>query len=201
MSNQTSKATDVADAKPSASAASDCCSPAGDLNAVSDKLALISGSVLLRVWLGVRAIQSGIEKFATTTQVERLVEVDGVPNDYGLTEEATVKAYEFGAYKGIPPALEATFSDQPLIPAFMLPVYNIVLGPALLILGFTVLLGIASRASLFLLGMLYVSLTWGLILLGSAGDAGVAWLGTHIILIVLALQLTRHDPLRVLKKW
>ena len=200
MSEQPSKSTDVAGAQASASAPSDCCSPAADC-AVSDKFALVSGSVLLRVWLGVRAIQSGIEKFSTTTQIERLVMVDGVPNDYGLMEDATVKAYELGAYQGIPTGMLATFSDQPLIPAFMLPIYNAVLGPALLILGATVLLGIASRTSLLLLGLLYVSLTWGLILMGTAGDAGVAWLGTHIILIVLALQLTRHDPLRVLKKW
>ncbi len=199
MSETTSKSNASADEPtPSAPAPSDCCSPAGDA-AVSDKLAMVSGSVLLRVWLGVRAIQSGIEKFATTAQVDRPQLADGEPT--GLSETVTVKAYSLSAYQGIPPAMEDTFADQPLIPAFMLPIYDAVLGPALLILGATVLLGIASRASLFLLGMLYVSLTWGLILLGSAGDAGVAWLGTHIILIVLALQLTRHDPLRVLKKW
>ena len=200
MSEPTTKPAAVADSEPSASTASDCCSLAADC-AVSDKLALLSGSVLLRVWLGVRAIQSGIEKFATTAQVERLALVDGEPNDYGLMEIVTAKSYAFNAYKGIPDAMKATFADQPMIPGFMLPIYNAVLGPALLILGATVLLGIASRISLLFLGLLYVSLTWGLILLGTAGDAGVAWLGTHIILIVLALQLTRHDPLRVLKKW
>lgn len=206
MSETTHTPATVADEASSASTSSccstksDCCSPASDCG-VSDKLALLSGSVLLRVWLGVRAIQSGIEKFASTAQVERLTLVDGVPNDYGMTETVTVKAYDIGAYKGIPDALKDTFADQPMIPGFMLPIYNAVLGPALLILGVTVLLGIASRISLLFLGLLYVSLTWGLILLGEPGNAGVAWLGTHIILIVLALQLTRHDPLRVLKKW
>jgi thiosulfate dehydrogenase (quinone) large subunit len=188
----------AADAKSSASTASDCCSPSGDC-AVSDKLALLSGSLLLRVWLGVRTIQSGIEKFATSTLVERPQMADGQPT--GLVETVSEKTYALSAYKGIPDALKSVFENQPMIPGFMLPVYNAVLGPALLILGATVLLGIASRISLLLMGLLYVSLTWGLVIWGEPGNAGVAYLGTHIVLIVMALHLTRHDCLRVLKKW
>lgn len=201
MSKETSNKKAVADAPASASSSLDCCSPAPDAGG-SDKLALLAGSVLLRAWIGIRTVQSGIEKFASTKEIERLVVVDGEPNDYGLMETATVKTYELSAYKGIPAALQDVFADQPLIPGFMLPIYNIILGPALLILGLTVLLGIASRASLLLLGLVYVSLTWGLVMWGGpAGDSGAAYLGIHIVLIVLALQLTRHDPLRVLKKW
>jgi thiosulfate dehydrogenase [quinone] large subunit len=198
MSEQTNKSAAVADAEPSAPTASDCCSPAADC-AVSDKLALLSGSVLLRVWLGVRTFQSGIEKFSTSTLVERPQLADGMPT--GLVETVSVKAYSLGAYKGIPDALKSVFADQPMIPGFMLPIYNAVLGPALLILGLSVLLGIASRVSLLLMGLLYVSLTWGLVIWGEPGNSGVAYLGIHIVLIVMALQLTRHDPLRVLKKW
>jgi thiosulfate dehydrogenase [quinone] large subunit len=76
-----------------------------------------------------------------------------------------------------------TFSKEPLIPGFFLPIYDIILGPALLGLGLTILLGIASRTSLFLLGALYVSLTWGL------------------ILIVWALYLAPYNKLCLLKKW
>jgi len=198
MSDKTIKTTAVADVEPSASSSADCCSPSGEC-AVSDKLALLSGSVLLRVWLGVRTLQSGIEKFATTTLAERPQMADGEPT--GLVETVSVKAYQLSAYKGIPDALKNVFADQPMIPGFMLPIYNAVLGPALLILGLTVLLGIASRVSLLLMGLLYVSLTWGLVIWGEPGNAGVAYLGIHIVLIVMALQLTRHDPLRVLKKW
>ena len=49
------------------------------------------------------------------------------------------------------------------------------------------------------LGLLYISLTWGLILIKQ--DAGVAWLGTHMILIVAALALHNHNKFCVLKKW
>ena len=57
----------------------------------------------------------------------------------------------------------------------------------------------SSRTSLFLLGLLYISLTLGLILIKE--DAGVAWLGIHMIMIVMALMLAKHNRLCVLKKW
>ena len=68
-----------------------------------------------------------------------------------------------------------------------------------MILGLTVLLGIATRISLFAMGLMYTSLTFGLILLKQ--DAGVAWLGTHIIMIVIALVLAKHNRLAILNKW
>ena len=82
---------------------------------------------------------------------------------------------------------------------FALPLYDKILGPALLVLGITILLGIASRTSLFLLGLLYISLTWGLILIKQ--DDGVSWLGVHMIMIVMALMLSAHNRLCILKKW
>lgn len=191
MSKQTTSST-------TESTSTSCCLSDRD-SASCDKLALLAGSVLLRAWLGVRTIQSGIEKFATSTLVERPQMADGEPT--GLVETVSMKTYQLSAYKGIPDALKTVFADQPMIPGFMLPIYNAILGPALLILGFTVLFGIASRVSLLLMGLLYVSLTWGLVIWGEPGNAGVAYLGTHIVLIVMALHLTRHDCLRVLKKW
>jgi thiosulfate dehydrogenase [quinone] large subunit len=85
------------------------------------------------------------------------------------------------------------------MPGFGLPIYDKILGPVLVVLGLTILLGIATRTSLFLLGLLYISLTWGLILIRE--DGGVAWLGTHMIMIVMALALSKHDRLAILKKW
>lgn len=73
------------------------------------------------------------------------------------------------------------------------------LGPALLILGLTVLLGVATRFSLFAMGLLYTSLTFGLILLKQ--DAGIAWLATHIVLIAMALALSQYNRWAVTSKW
>jgi len=162
-------------------------------------LALIYGSLLLRVWLGVRAVQSGIEKYAGTRSGEQLVTVDGVPNEEGLTAGGSMKFYAMENYHGVPKALMTKFEGEPLMPGFGLPLYDKLLGPALIILGLTILLGIAYRSSLFLLGLLYISLTWGLILIKQ--DDGVSWLGVHMILIVMALALAQHNRVAILKKW
>jgi len=157
------------------------------------------GSLLLRLWLGVRAIQTGIEKYSTKLSSDELVKIGGDPNKYGLTANEKVKIYGFDFYHGVPEPMMKMFEKEPLMLKFALPLYNTVLGPALILLGLTILLGIGYRSSLFLLGVLYVSLTWGLILINQ--NDGVAWLGTHMILIVMALMLAKHDRFVILKKW
>ena len=168
-----------------------CCSP--------NTLALVYGSLLLRLWLGVRAIQTGLEKYAGSKASEQVVPVGGVPNEEGLTAAGALKHYALENYHGVPAALMKKFEAEPLMMKFALPLYDKILGPALIILGLTILLGIASRTSLFLLGLLYISLTWGLILIKQ--DDGVSWLGIHMILIVMALALAEHNRFGILKKW
>ncbi len=168
-----------------------CCLPS--------KLGLVYGSLLLRLWLGVRALQTGIEKYAGTRAGDQVVPVDGVPNEEGLTAAGSLKYYALENYHGVPAALMKKFEGEPLMLKFALPLYDKLLGPALLLLGITVLLGIAYRTSLFLLGLLYISLTWGLILIKQ--DDGVSWLGIHMILVVGALALAQHNRLAILKKW
>lgn len=168
-----------------------CCS--------NNTLALVYGSLLLRLWLGVRAVQTGVEKFAGTKSSEQVVSVGGVPNEEGLTAAGSLKHYALENYHGVPAALMKKFEAEPLMMKFALPLYDKVLGPALIILGLTILLGLAYRSSLFLLGLLYISLTWGLILIKQ--DDGVSWLAAHMILIVMALALAGHNRLAILKKW
>lgn len=165
----------------------------------SPDLGLSLGMLTLRIWLGLRALQSGIEKFAGMRSSESAVLIDGAANEYGLTETAMEKSYAFSNYNGVPEALYTKLSKEPLITDFFLNVYNLVLGPALIILGLTVLLGIATRISLFAMGLLYTSLTFGLILLKQ--DAGVAWLATHIVLIVMGLALAQYNRFAVTRKW
>lgn len=161
-------------------------------------LALIYGSLLLRVWLGVRAVQTGLEKYAGTRSGAELVKVDGAANEEGLTAGASAKFYALENYHGVPKPLMGKFEAEPLMPGFGLPLYDKILGPTLIVLGIMILLGIAYRSSLFLLGLLYISLTWGLILLKE--DGGVSWLGIHMILIVMALALAQYNRLGIMKK-
>lgn len=170
----------------------------------TDKLALVFASILCRLWLGVRALQTGIEKYAGEAVTGNTAAViDGKENEYGLTAGSTVeKIYSFKSYTPIDPKQMADFQDQPLMLGFFLKIFAACLGPALIVLGLTVILGVGTRISLMAQGLLYIALTWGLLLIGGAqGSAGAAQLAAHMILIVLALGLIKHDRFVILKKW
>jgi thiosulfate dehydrogenase [quinone] large subunit len=170
-----------------------------DSNDTQSTLGLVFATLLLRLWLGFRALQTGIEKFAGKVMSGQPVEIDGAPYDADLTEVASSKGYALDNYHGIPESMRDTFAGEPLMMAWALKIYDFVLGPALIILGLTILLGIASRVSLFLLGLIYISLTWGLILIKQ--DSGIAWLGIHVIIVAMALNWANHNRLCILKKW
>ncbi|MGJ8651697.1 MAG: hypothetical protein ACSHX8_00355 [Opitutaceae bacterium] len=170
-----------------------------DNTCCSNDLSYTLGMLLLRLWLAARAIQTGIEKFAGTKSIDTTVAIDGAPNAYGLTETTTGKVYALSNYHGVPAPLQEKFSNEPLIPDFALSLYDKLLGPALILFGLTLLLGLATRLSLFAMGLIYTSLTFGLILIKQ--DAGIAWLGVHIIMIVMALALTKYNKFAILKKW
>ncbi|MEO0453298.1 MAG: hypothetical protein AAFY98_04070 [Verrucomicrobiota bacterium] len=146
----------------------------------------VLGFVVVRIWLGVRALQTGLEKFGGKKEIETPIIVDGEPNTYGLAEVSDSKTYSFETYNGVPAALRSKFEAEPLIPSWGLDIYDQILGPALLLVGGFLLLGIAPKLTLLAMALLYTSLTFGLILIGQ--DAGIAWLGIHIILNVWALQ-------------
>lgn len=169
------------------------------LESNKDDLGLTLGMLILRLWLSVRALQSGLEKFAGTSVSSQAVQIDGAPDAYGLTEATTSKVYALSYHQGVPAALYEKFAAEPLLPAWGLALFNSMLGPVLILLGLSLLLGFATRVTLFAMGLIYTGLTFGLILLKQ--DAGVAWLGIHILLIVAALVLAKHNRLNFFKRW
>ena len=88
------------------------------------------------------------------------------------------------------------------MPSFMVEPYAFVLGFALIGLGLTTLLGICTRLSLFLMGLLYISLTYGFIILepsmGPSAAAGIAYLGVHLLIIVAGLFLADYNKFELL---
>jgi thiosulfate dehydrogenase [quinone] large subunit len=155
------------------------------------------GFLTLRIWLALRAIVTGIEKFAGSKVEDIAVNIDGEPNTYGLTASEADKVYGMSHYHGVPAALYDKLAKEPLIPGFALKFFDLALGPVLILLGFTLLLGIATRISLFAMGLIYSGLTVGLILLKQ--DGGIAWLGIHILLIAFALFNAKHNRCALLK--
>jgi len=154
----------------------------------------------LRLWLGVRALLTGLEKYAgKSTETKPLLDEFGNPDISGAMVAIDAKIYGLSHYHALPPSMAEKLAAEPLIPGWALSAYSAVLGPALILLGLTLLLGIASRTTLFLMGLVYTSLTVGLILLNESG--GIAWLGIHVLMIVAALKFVEHNRLALLSKW
>lgn len=148
--------------------------------------------LVLRLWLGARAVITGIEKFAgTVTTQQPLLDDAGKPDSSGAIIEVQQKVYGLSHYRGVPDSLETQFADQPLLPGFLTKPFYASLGYILIALGLMLLLGIKTRLSLFGMGLLYTALTFGLILIKQ--DPGVAWLGIHVGLVALALTLAKHN--------
>lgn len=157
--------------------------------------------LVLRGWLGVRAIVTGIEKYAGTETVSKplLDPTTGEPDPSGVMQDIVMKVYSATNYHAIPNSLKAKFAAEPLLPSFLTAPFYAILGPLLILLGLTTLIGLGTRISLFAQGIVYIALTVGLILINQ--NDGVAWLAIHILLIALALMTAKYNRLCVCKKW
>lgn len=157
--------------------------------------------LLLRGWLGIRSLLAGIEKYSSTVKVQKpLIDpITGMEDPSGAMLDITQKVYGWNHYHALPQALQDKFALEPLLPRFAIPVFYMVLGPLLILLGLMLLLGIGTRISLVLQGALYIILSGGLLLLNQSD--GVAWLGIHMGLIAMALVLVENNCFSILKKW
>jgi thiosulfate dehydrogenase [quinone] large subunit len=157
--------------------------------------------LVLRGWLAVRAILTGIEKYGTYQPVAKpLIDpATGQPDASGVMVNVNVKHYALANYHGVPPALMDKFNYEPLIPKPALAAFDHLLGPAFIATGVMLLLGLGTRLSLFVQGLIYIMLTAGLILIHQ--DDGISWLGIHVALVAFALTLVKHNKLALLKKW
>jgi thiosulfate dehydrogenase [quinone] large subunit len=155
----------------------------------------------LRLWLGVRALFVGIEKFGAYHSVAMpLIDpTTGQPDPSGVLVNVNVKSYALANYAGIPIALRDKFAQEPLFPKFVLTAFDRMLGPAFILTGIMLILGLGTRLSLLAQAALFIALTVGLVLIDQ--NDGVAWLGIHIALVAGAFVLAEHNRFVVLKKW
>jgi thiosulfate dehydrogenase (quinone) large subunit len=153
--------------------------------------------LLLRGWLGIRALVTGIEKYAATRTIQKpLIDpTTGMEDPSGAMVDIAEKYYACTNYHAIPPVLHNKFALEPLLPSALTSPFYAILGPLLILLGVTTLIGLGTRISLFVQGAVYIMLTVGLILIKE--DGGVAWLAIHILLIAAALVLAKHNTLAV----
>ncbi|MDE3068154.1 MAG: hypothetical protein KGJ60_11465 [Verrucomicrobiota bacterium] len=157
--------------------------------------------LVLRGWLAVRAILTGVEKFGSYKIVHKpLIDpTTGMADPSGAMVEVKTKFYALTNNVGIPPSLQDKFVNEPLAPQSVVTAFSHLIGPALIVTGVMLLLGLGTRLSLLLQGLIYIALTFGLILIRQ--DDGISWLGIHVALVAMALMLAKHNKLALLKKW
>lgn len=158
------------------------------------------GFLILRAWLGLRALLAGVEKFGAYKTIQQpIIDPTTGQADPNAVVDVKVKFYALANYAGVPAGLKSKFANEALLPGFALNLFDKVLGPVLILTGVMLLLGIGTRTSLFVQGLIYVSLTVGLILINQPD--GISWLGIHVALVTMALMLAKHNKLALLKKW
>src|ERR1019366_7562572 len=110
--------------------------------------------LLLRLWLGARALFVGIQKFAAYKSVAMpLIDPStGQPDASGVMVNVNVKSYALANYAGIPAGLRDKFAHEPLFPKFALVLFDRMLGPALILTGIMLLIGLGTRVSLLIQG-------------------------------------------------
>ncbi|MGA2016314.1 MAG: hypothetical protein ABSH26_05120 [Opitutaceae bacterium] len=128
--------------------------------------------LLLRLFLGLRTLLEGLEKYERNG---RYTFANYYENMKGMAQGITANSF---------------------LPLWATRLYADSLGYLLLFLGALLLLGVKSRETLVVTGLLYVSLSFGLMAVQE--NEGVAWLAIHVILIVGALLLVRYERFALL---
>ncbi len=132
-----------------------------------------AASFILRLWIGLRLFFSGIEKFRGGSGVDT--------------------AWTFENYKDKMGKIAEMTADNSILPTWVCNLYAFPLGFLLVGFGVMCLLGIFTRFSLLVAGLLFVSLAFGLMVLPD--DQGALDLGLHVAITAFALIVCHHDKL------
>jgi thiosulfate dehydrogenase [quinone] large subunit len=130
--------------------------------------------LLLRLFLGLRTLLAGIEKFESRG------------------------TYSFENYSENMNRMAQGITGASFLPLWMTKPFAMSLGYVLTILGIALLIGLKTRTTLVLTGLIYVGLSFGLMAV-QEGE-GVAWLAAQLLMIVAALVLVRHDRFAILRE-
>lgn len=133
----------------------------------TDRSDYTAAFLLLRLFLGLRTLLAGVEKFEAN------------------------RSFSFSNYYENMERMATGISNNSFIPLWAAKAFAYPLGYLLTLLGLAVLLGVKSRISLFVTGLLYVALGFGLMAV-QEGE-GVAWIGVQVAMFAFALVLVRNE--------
>ncbi len=124
-------------------------------------------NLILRSWVGLRLFMAGIDKF----------------------RDKASKEYVFGSWDVLKKNAQPLYDNmvaETFMPALMVANYVFVLSYALIIVGIWVLVGLFTRLSLLAAGLLFVSLSFGLMALPD--DDQAVFRGIEVAITALALM-------------
>ena len=127
--------------------------------------------LLLRLFLGLRTLLAGIEKFESKG------------------------SYSFANYYQNMDRMASGITGASFMPLWMTKNFAHSIGYVLLALGVCLLLGVKSRLTLMVTGLTYLGLSFGLMAVQES--EGVAWLAIHVMMIAGALVLAQHERFAV----
>jgi thiosulfate dehydrogenase [quinone] large subunit len=127
----------------------------------------VAAFLLLRLFLGLRTLLAGIEKFESKG------------------------TYSLSNYSENMSRMASGITGASFLPLWATKNFALTLGYILVILGAALLLGLKTRATLIVTGLVYTGLSFGLMAVQES--EGVAWLAIHVALIAGALLLVRYN--------
>ena len=123
--------------------------------------------LLLRLFLGFRTLLAGVEKFESKG------------------------TYSLANYQDNMGHMATGITGASFLPLWATRGFALTLGYILTVLGVALLLGLKTRTTLIVMGLVYVGLSFGMMAVQES--EGIAWLAIHVGLIVGALLLVRYD--------
>lgn len=133
----------------------------------SSRIDLTLAFLLLRLFLGLRTLIAGLEKFEAN------------------------KSFSFSNYSENMDRIAKAIAQYSIIPGWATQMFAMSLGFLLVAFGAAILLGIKTRTALFLGGLVYVGLGFGLMAV-QEGE-GVAWIGMQVLMFAVALTLVKNN--------
>jgi uncharacterized membrane protein YphA (DoxX/SURF4 family) len=131
-------------------------------------------NLILRLWVGLRLFMAGIDKFR-----------DKATKEYAFGNMDVLK-------KNVQPLYDNMVAET-FLPSFMVANYVVVLSYALIIVGLWVIVGLFSRLSLLAAGLLFVSLSFGLMALPD--DDQAVFRGIEVAITAFALMTAAHGKI------
>ena len=127
--------------------------------------------LILRLWIGLRLFFAGIEKFR------------------GKSDTGEIEL-TFAHFKSKMAIISEGVSANSMLPKWMCDAYAYPLPFLLTIVGIACLVGIFTRLSLLLAGLLFLSLAFGVMVLPD--DTQSLYLGLHVAICAFALCISKH---------